>query len=222
MFLHPPERSWGEPEHSHQNRGAALCVWIQRGRFFTQAINKGLGVVFLADDLMMTGGSKDLTILSGTLDLNGQTVTANGNVIIDSGTLTGSGTITNDLVLVHNGIVRLDAASIGVHDSIAIGNLADITSGSLVLDINGVTSGGLIDDLFTYDTGTGTFRAVTLLNDGVGFTVFETYNANDCDVFLNTAPTGTITNVSVSENTDGTYTFDTGTVDTTLGIASIG
>ncbi|MGB7324456.1 MAG: VCBS domain-containing protein [Rubripirellula sp.] len=168
-------------------------------------INKASGVVTLLDDLVMTGSAKTLTVGSGTLDLNGHTVNSQGNVIIDTGTLTGSGDITSNLQLINGGIVRLDVTSNSVYDSIAIGGNAIITSGSLVLDVNGVTTGGLLNNLFTYTSGTGTFSSLTLANNSAkNYTAFDTYNANDYDVFLNTPPSGTIADVNVNEDAPNT------------------
>ena len=102
-------------------------------------------------------------------------------------------------------MVQLAVTSTSVFESIAIGGDFTLTSGSLELDVNGVTTGGLLDNIFTYNTIAGTWTAVTLANNSAkSFTPFVDYNTNNMDVFLNTAPTGTIANFSVDEDAPDT------------------
>jgi len=114
-------------------------------------------------------------------------------------------------------------ASIGVHDSIAIAS-ADINLriGSSWDDQTASRSGGLIDDLFTLRHWHRNLPFVTASTMGVGFTVFETYNANDCDVFFEHSTHRNDHKQRQRKTTDGNLHFDYCTVDTTLRHASIG
>ncbi|EMB19110.1 protein containing Cadherin domain protein [Rhodopirellula europaea 6C] len=170
-------------------------------------IDKTSGVAVLADDLVLNGISQDLNVISGTLDLNGHTINATGEVVIDDSLLIGTGAITNGLTLDNDAIVRLSASSTSVYESIAIGGTLTLGLGAqLELDLTGMTAGGYLQDILTSTTLAGTFDAITLLNDSVGFTVYDEYNSptGAVDIFLNSNPTGSVSDVSVNEDAPDT------------------
>ncbi|EMI46059.1 LamG-like jellyroll fold domain-containing protein [Rhodopirellula sp. SWK7] len=164
-------------------------------------INKASGTVYLGDALTLDGAGQEVIVSGGTLHLSGQSIST--DVIVNSGTLTGNGSIGGDLTLLGGATVLLDVTSNSVYDSIAITGDANITSGSLVLDVDGVSAGGLLNDLFTFASGggNGTWNSITLLNNSAhNFTTHESYNDDNFDVFLNSAPTGTIADINVNED----------------------
>ncbi|QDT04437.1 Pentaxin family protein [Rubripirellula lacrimiformis] len=170
-------------------------------------INKSSGTVILADDLVLDGTNQDVNVIAGTLDLNGQTINATGGVIFDDATLRGTGKITNDLSVLNDGVVELTASSTSTYETIVVGGNLKIGTGSeLHLDVAGMTAGGLLDDLFTSASLSGTWASVRLVNDNVGFTVYDQYNSpgGSVDVFLNSNPTGTIADVIVAEDAPDT------------------
>ncbi|MCC9656619.1 cadherin domain-containing protein [Rhodopirellula halodulae] len=170
-------------------------------------IDKTTGTAILADDLVLDGTSQDVNVISGTLDLNGHTINATGDVVIDDSLLIGTGAITNDLTLDNDAIVRLSASSTSVYESIAVGGTLTLGLGAqLEIDLTGMTAGGYLQDIFTSTTLAGTFDAITLLNDSVGFTIYDEYDSPSgaVDIFLNSNPTGSIGDVNVNEDAPDT------------------
>ena len=166
----------------------------------TISINKTSGVVTLSDALLLNGAGQQIVVQSGTLNLNGQTITTAGNVTVNGGTLLGSGSITNNLS-VTTGAVQLSAASSGTHQSIAVGGtLALGGSSQLILDVSGNTAGGATNGLLTAASKTGSFGTRTLTNNSAGFTSYDDSTATSVNVFLNTAPTGIIADRTVNED----------------------
>ncbi|WP_233214590.1 LamG-like jellyroll fold domain-containing protein [Rhodopirellula bahusiensis] len=170
-------------------------------------IDKTSGTAILADDLVLNGSSQGLNVISGTLDLNGHTINATGEVVVNDSVLTGAGTITNDLTVEDDAIIRLSASSTSVYESIAVGGTFTLGLGAqLELDLTGMTAGGYLQDIFTATTLAGTFDSITLVNDSVGFTVYDEYDSPSgaVDIFLNSNPTGGISDVTVDEDAPDT------------------
>ncbi|EMI57701.1 LamG-like jellyroll fold domain-containing protein, partial [Rhodopirellula sallentina] len=170
-------------------------------------IDKTSGTAILADDLVLNGTLQGLNVISGTLDLNGHTINATGEVVVNDSVLTGDGTITNDLTVEDDAIIRLSASSTSVYESIAVGGTFTLGLGAqLELDLTGMTVGGYLQDIFTSTTLAGTFDSITLVNDSVGFTAYDEYDSPSgaVDIFLNSNPTGTISDVTVDEDAPDT------------------
>ncbi|MDA8746384.1 Ig-like domain-containing protein, partial [Rubripirellula amarantea] len=170
-------------------------------------IDKASGTVILADALVLDGTNQDLNVIAGSLDMNGQTITTTGDVVVDNATLIGSGTVTNDLTIQNNGLVQLAASSTSVYETISVGgNLTISADSDLQLDVSGMSVGGYLNDIFTSGGLSGTWDTITLINDGVGFTVHDEYNnpSGSVDLFLNSNPTGTISDVTVDEDAPDT------------------
>ncbi|MEP3479784.1 MAG: cadherin domain-containing protein [Fuerstiella sp.] len=168
----------------------------------TVTVNKVSGTVFLADDFLDGVSGDQLIVTAGIVDTNGFAIATVNGVLLDGGTLQGGGTISDDLVVQNSSVVSLAATSIGVYESFAIDGDLTVTSGSLVLDVTGVTSGGAITDLVTYTNRTGAWSSVSLTGNTAAFTAFAIYDdaAGEAGLFLNTAPTGTIADITVDED----------------------
>ena len=126
----------------------------------TLTINKTAGIVRVGDTLVLDGSGQQVVVQAGTLDLNDQTINANGSVTVSGGTLMGSGTITNDLVVQSGGTVALTAASSASYQQLTVGGSATISGATLSLDVAGNTVGGLLNDVLISNTLTGTWEAL--------------------------------------------------------------
>lgn len=73
----------------------------------TWTINRGAGVVTLGANLGLSASSQDITIVSGTLDMNARNLSVNGTVTINSGaTLTCNGGVLSYGSIVNNGTLN--------------------------------------------------------------------------------------------------------------------
>ncbi len=120
-------------------------------------VNKASGSVFLSSDLIMNGTSQYLTFVSGTLNLNGYTITNTTGTTYCSGTsyLAGTGTLTNFGWYQSSGSANFTitgACTFTINGNFTI-NTGSFSAGTAsVFDINGTftLSGGT----FTGTTGT--------------------------------------------------------------------
>ena len=177
-------------------------------------IDKATGVATLGNNLTLNGSGQNLQVVQGTLNAANRTITTNvGAVFVNGGTLAGGGAIVGNLNIGSGGTLALSAASSGSYQQLAFNGSATITGATLSLDVTGNTVGGLLNDVLSSTTLTGTWGNVVLVNNATGFTAFTTYDSptGEVDVFLNTAPTGTIPDVNVNEDA----------ADTTIDLAAL-
>lgn len=172
-------------------------------------INKSSGSVLLGDDLVLNGSAQNVIVSSGELVFSGNQIVLNGAVQIDSGDLIGDASIVGDLVIQNGGRVILDVNSLvpGDHEQVDVNGNVSFGSGAVLqLDISGIATGGHLDDLLTYTNRSGSWSSIVLVGDSVGFTPFETFDdlGGRAGVFLNTGPTGSLADVTVSEDSADT------------------
>ena len=168
-------------------------------------IDKDAGTVFLNDDLILNGTSQNLNVVRGELALNGNEVRTDGTVSVAGGWITGTGIVTGDLLVGSTGTVRLDASNtepVG-HDQLQVGGNLHLDSGAtILLDVAAISDGGLIADLVTFTSRSGATPDATLIGNAAGFIPHVEIDdvGNTIGVFLNTAPTGSLPDITLIED----------------------
>ena len=158
-------------------------------------VDKTAGTVTLAHGMLAKDGSQQLRIVSGTFDVNGQSLFVGNGVVVEGGTLTGATTIDRqqigDVLTVTSGTVSLIPGSI---PSVALGGGLALEGGTLELDLTDAVGGSQPNLLASTSSRTGTFDEIVVVNNGAGFEVTPLYGASSVGANLvlpNNPPTVT-------------------------------
>ena len=143
-------------------------------------INKASGTVQLASNLALDASGQSLILQSGTFDAADYTVTVNNGVQLVGGTYLANGTIAGSLAVNSGGILQYNVTGYGMgqYDTLAVTGSVTLGADShLGVDLTGIGTGGIADDVLTYGSLSGTFTAIDVSNNPDSYEVFALYDS---------------------------------------------